>query len=72
MVEKLLYLGFILFIEYYSCVSTKDESLNYLANVLFFVSDLCFGYYVAYVYLRRAIDNDIDSFFIEYSVNNKK
>ena len=71
MIENLLYLGFILFVEYFSCVGTKEESLNYLANVLFFISGLCFGYYVAFVYLRRVINDDIDSFFIEYSMKNK-
>ena len=71
MIVNLLYLGFILFVEYFSCVGTKEESLNYLANVLFFISGLCFGYYVAFVYLRRVINDDIDSFFIEYSMKNK-
>ena len=72
MIENLLYLGFILFAEYFSCVGTKEESLNYLANALFFISGLCFGlHYVAFVYLRRVINDDIDSFFIEYSMKNK-
>ena len=71
MIESLLCLGFILLIEYFSCLGTKEESLNYLANVLLFISGLCFEYYVAYVYLRCVINDDIDSFFIEYSVKNK-
>ena len=63
MTEKLMYFGFILFIEYFSCVGTKQESLNYLANVLFFISGLCFGYCFAYKYLRRAINDEIDVFY---------
>ena len=49
MIENLFYLGFILFVEYFSCVSTKEESQNYLAKAFFFISGLCFGYYVARV-----------------------
>ena len=71
MIENLLYLSFILFVEYFSCIGTKEESLDYLANVLFFIAGLCFGYYVTFVYLRRVINDNIDSFFIEYSVKKK-
>ena len=71
MIENLLRLHFILF-EYFSCVGTTEESLNYLANILFIISGLCFGYYVAYFYLRRVINDDIDSLFVEYSVKNEK
>ena len=49
MIENLLYLGFILLVEYFSYVSTKEESQNYLAKIFFFISGLCFGYYVARV-----------------------
>ena len=66
MIEKLLDPGFILFIEYFSCDGTEQESLNYLANVSFFVSGLCFGYYFAYKYLSRVITEHIDTFFFEY------
>ena len=65
-----MYLGFILFVDYFSCVGTKEESLNYLANIFFFIFGSCFGYYLAYVYLKYVINDDIDSFFIEYSVKN--
>ena len=71
MIETCLRLRFILF-EYFSYVGTKEESLDFLANVLFFISGLCFGYYVAYFYLRHVINGDINSFFVEYSVKNKK
>ena len=66
MKENLLRLGFILF-ENSSCVDTKEVSLNYEANVLFFISGLCFWYFFAFVYLRRLIDDDIDRFFSENS-----
>ena len=67
----MLHLGSILF-EHFSCVGTKEDSLNFLAHILFFISGLCFGHYVAYFYLRRLINDDIDSFFVEYSAKNKK
>ena len=71
MIEKLVYFAFILFIEYFSCVDTEQESFSYLGNVLFFVSGLCFGYCFAYRNLRSVINDDIDVFLIEYSVKKK-
>ena len=54
------------FFKYFSSVGTKEVCLIYLANVLFFISVLCFGYCFAFAYLRRVTDDDIDSFFSEY------
>ena len=71
MIENMLRLGFILF-EYFSCVGTKEVSLNYLANVLFFISGLYFGYCFAFVYLRRMIAEDIDRLFREYLAKKLK
>ena len=67
MIKKLLDPGFILFNEYFSCVATEQESLNYLANTLFFVSGLCFGYCFAYKYLSRVTIKHTDAFLFEYS-----
>ena len=47
MIESLLRLGFILF-EYSYCVGTKEVSLNYIANVLLFISGLSFRYCFAF------------------------
>ena len=71
MIEKLLKLGLV-FVEYISCVGVKEGFLNCLANVLLFISGLCFGYCFAFVYLRRVINDDIDSFFSEPSAKKKK
>ena len=69
--EDLLRLAFSLF-ESFSCFDTKEVSLNYLADVLFFISGLCFGYCFAFVCLRRVIDDDIGSLFSEYSAKKLK
>ena len=66
----MLRLGFTLF-EYFFCIGAKEVSLSYLANV-FFISGLCFVYYFTFAYVRRVIDDDIDSFFSEYSAKNLK
>ena len=71
MIEKLLNLGLVFF-EYFSCVGVKEGFLNCLANVLLFISGLCFGYCFAFVYLRCVINDDIDSFFSEYSAKKQK
>ena len=67
----MLRLGFTLF-EYFFCIGAKEVSLSYLANVLFFISGLCFVYYFTFVYVRHVIDDDIDSLFSEYSAKNLK
>ena len=71
MTEKLLSLG-LMFFEYFSYVDVKEGFLNYLANVLLFISSLCFGYCFAFVYLRRVINDNIDGFFSGYSAKKKK
>ena len=57
-----------MFFEHFSYVDVKEGFLNYLANVLLFIFRYCF----AFVYLRRVINDDIDSFFSEYSAKKKK
>ena len=54
MIEILLRLGFILF-EYFSCGGTKEVSLNYLANVLFFYFWFMF-WVLFYICLFKACD----------------
>ena len=61
-----------MFFEYFSCFDVKEGFLNYLANVLLFIPSLCFGYCFAFVYLRRVINDDIDSFFSKYSAKKKR
>ena len=65
MIEQLLNLG-LMFFEYFSCVSVKEGFLNYLENVLLFISGICFGCCSAFVYLRHVVNDDTDSFFSEY------
>ena len=60
------------FFKYFSSIGTKEVSLNYLANILLFISGLCFGYCFAFVYLSRVTDDDIDSFFSEYLAKKNK
>ena len=62
--RKINNLGLV-FLEYLSCVGVKEGFLNCLANVLLFISGLCFGYCFAFFYLRRVVNDDIDSFFSE-------
>ena len=70
MIEKLLNIG-LMFLEFFSCVGVKEGFLNYLANVLLFISGLSVEYFFAFVYLRRVINNDINSFFSENLTKNK-
>ena len=70
MIEKLLNIG-LMFLEFFSCVGVKEGFLNYLANVLLFISGLSVEYFFAFVYLRCVINNDINSFFSENLTKNK-
>ena len=65
MIQQLLNLG-LMFFEYFSCVGVKEGFLNYLENVLLFISGLCFGYCFAFFYLKHVVNDDTGNIFSEY------